>query len=101
MKLASNDMHDAQFVSVKTLARHWDCSRTTVSRLLEEAGVQAYYFGGGRNGAERLLTRDVDAFPKSVELPRDLAKTATCSARWRGVRQIAALARNDVRECAR
>jgi len=41
------------FVSVKTLARLWDCSRTTVSRLLERAGVPAYYFGRGRNGSKR------------------------------------------------
>ena len=67
MTHASNDMHGAQFVSVKTLAEHWDCSRTTVSRLLEEAGVQAHYFGRGRNGTKRFLKRDVDAFLESVE----------------------------------
>ena len=58
---------DAHFVSVKTLAQQWDCSRSTVSRLLEQAGVQAYYFGRGRNGSKRYLRRDVEAFLDSVE----------------------------------
>ena len=58
---------DARFVSVKTLAGQWDCSRSTVSRLLKKAGVQAYYFGRGRNGSKRYLRRDVEAFLDSVE----------------------------------
>lgn len=58
---------DARFVSVKTLAEQWDCSRTTVSRLLERAGVQAYYFGAGRNGAKRYLRADVEHFLSHVE----------------------------------
>ena len=58
---------DASFVSVKTLAKQWDCSRTTVSRLLEQAGVQAYYFGTGRNGAKRYLKTDVENFLSRVE----------------------------------
>ena len=58
--------HTAAFVSVKTLAANWDCSRTTVSRLLDEAGVQAYYLGSGRNGSKRYLKADVDRFLQSV-----------------------------------
>jgi hypothetical protein len=58
--------HTAAFVSVKTLATNWDCSRTTVSRLLDEAGIQAYYLGGGRNGSKRYLKTDVDQFLQSV-----------------------------------
>lgn len=58
---------DANFVSVRTLAKQWDCSRTTVARLLERAGVQAYYFGSGRNGSTRYLRADVERFLSSVE----------------------------------
>jgi hypothetical protein len=58
---------DARFVSVKTLARQWDCSRTTVCRLLEEAGVPAFFLGKGRNGAKRYREADVEAFLRSVE----------------------------------
>jgi hypothetical protein len=59
--------HTSRFVSLKTLAAQWDCSRTTVARLLEDAGVEAYYFGKGRNGAKRYLRNDVDAFLCSLE----------------------------------
>ena len=58
---------DALFVSVKTLARQWDCSRTTVCRLLEQAGVTAFFLGKGRNGAKRYRKTDVDAFLQSIE----------------------------------
>lgn len=58
--------HIEAFVSVKTLAANWDCSRTTVSRLLETAGIQAYYLGSGRNGSKRYLKADVDQFLQSV-----------------------------------
>ncbi len=54
-------------MSVKTLAKQWDCSRTTVSRVLEEEGVQAYYFGRGRNGPKRYLKQDVDRFLSRLE----------------------------------
>lgn len=58
--------HPALFVSVKTLAESWDCSRTTVSRILDGAGMRAYYFGGGPNGAKRYLRSDVDRFLQSL-----------------------------------
>jgi hypothetical protein len=58
---------DALFVSVKTLARQWDCSRTTVCRLLEQAGVPAFFLGRGRNGSKRYLKTDVESFLSSVE----------------------------------
>lgn len=56
----------AAFVSVKTLSESWDCSRTTVSRILEGAGVRAYYFGSGPNGAKRYRRADVDRFLQSL-----------------------------------
>ena len=58
--------YNAVFVSVKTLAANWECSRTTVSRILEEAGISAYYLGSGRNGSKRYLKADVDQFLQSV-----------------------------------
>jgi hypothetical protein len=58
---------EARFVSVKTLAKQWDCSRTTVSRLLERAAVRAFYFGRGRNGSKRYLRSDIEAFLAQLE----------------------------------
>jgi len=65
----SETQHQAEqrFVSVKTLASLWDGSRTTVSRLLERAGVRAYYFGRGRNGSKRYRKADIDLYLKQVE----------------------------------
>lgn len=61
-QLDMSDRSTVRFISIKTLARLWDCSRTTVSRLLDEAGVKAYYFGRGRNGSKRYLKEDVDRY---------------------------------------
>lgn len=55
-----------RFVSVKTLALEWDCSKTTVSRLLDAAGIPAYYFGGGGNGAKRYRRQDVDDYLRHI-----------------------------------
>ncbi len=57
------------FIGVKALATNWDCSRTTVSRILEEAGIHPYYFGSGRNGPKRYLKADTDHFLRSLPQP--------------------------------
>jgi hypothetical protein len=67
MTVSDTRVHSEQFVSVKTLAKQWDCSRTTVTRLLEQAGVKAYYFGHGRTGSKRYLKDDIDRFLAGVE----------------------------------
>jgi len=67
MAVAEPRTHADQFVSVKTLARQWDCSRTTVTRLLDQAGVPAYYFGRGRTGSKRYLKDDIDRFLTRIE----------------------------------
>ncbi|MCB9852836.1 MAG: hypothetical protein H6819_07050 [Phycisphaerales bacterium] len=67
--IGEDEVTDAchRFVSVKTLAAEWDCSKTTVSRLLEAAGVPAYYFGSGRNGAKRYRRQDVDEYLRHID----------------------------------
>jgi len=67
MAVAEPRTHADQFVSVKTLAKQWDCSRTTVTRLLDQAGVPAYYFGRGRTGSKRYLKDDIDRFLTRIE----------------------------------
>lgn len=66
--------HTAGFVSVKTLAESWDCSRTTVSRILDGAGVRAFYFGSGPNGAKRYRRGDVDRFLQSLPQSEPVAR---------------------------
>lgn len=63
----TKDQSGELFVSVKTLAAQWDCSKTTVSRRLDEAGVPAYYFGRGRNGSKRYKKEDIDRYVKNLE----------------------------------
>ena len=58
----TKDQSGELFVSVKTLAAQWNCSKTTVSRLLDKAGVPAFYFGRGRNGLKRYKKEDIDRF---------------------------------------
>ena len=67
MKTAPQSQHDSRFVSLKTLAERWDCSRTNVSRMLDQAGVKAYFFGHGRNGSKRYRKGDIDHFLRNVE----------------------------------
>ena len=67
MTVSGTSKQSDSFVSLKTLAKQWDCSRSTVSRLLEQAGVQAYYFGRGRNGSKRYRRTDVERFLADVE----------------------------------
>ncbi|GJQ28064.1 MAG: hypothetical protein HBSAPP02_30960 [Phycisphaerae bacterium] len=55
------------FVSMKSLAAQWNCSKTTVSRLLDKAGVPAFYFGRGRNGLKRYKKEDIDRFLQNLE----------------------------------
>jgi biotin operon repressor len=67
MATARSEKLTARFVSVKTLAQQWDCSRTAVNRMLQQAGVQAFYFGQGRNGAKRYRVEDVERFLSTIE----------------------------------
>lgn len=63
----NKDQSGELFVSVKTLAARWDCSKTTASRLLDKAGVPAFYFGRGRNGSKRYKKEDIDRFLQNLE----------------------------------
>lgn len=48
-----SDDADREFISLKALARRWDCSRSTVRRILQRAGVRAYFLNDSRNGTLR------------------------------------------------
>ncbi len=63
----TKDQSGESFVSLKTLAAQWNCSKTTVSRLLDKAGVPAFYFGRGRNGLKRYKKEDIDRFVQNLD----------------------------------
>lgn len=67
MPTAHTIKHHTKFISLKTLAEQWDCSRNTVTRILEEAGVIAYYLRPGCSATKRYLKRDIDRFLNRLE----------------------------------
>jgi len=52
-------------VSARNLATRWQCHPATVSRILERAGVHAYYLGSGKNGMKRYRLDEVEVFMAS------------------------------------
>ncbi len=51
-----------QLVSDQELAREWGCHRSTVSRLLREAGVQPLYLSKKPGGTKRYRRSEIDAY---------------------------------------
>ena len=54
-----------QFVSTVELAARWRCSRSTVRRIVDRAGIGTFYLGEGRNGMVRYSLKDVLEFELS------------------------------------
>ena len=53
------------FVSPKELATRWQCSRSSVDRIAERAGLSRVFLGQGRNGMVRFRRDEVEAFEAS------------------------------------
>lgn len=49
-------------VSEKQLAMWWACHRSTVARLLREAGIHPVYLGQNAKGLKRYLLSDIEKF---------------------------------------
>lgn len=58
----TRDLRSHQMVSLRTLAKLWDCHPASVRRILARAGVPAYLLGGGRKGMVRFRLSDVKEF---------------------------------------
>jgi len=52
------------FVSPKTLAERWQCSRASVDRITRRAGMTRLCLGKGKNGMVRYLWKEVIAYEK-------------------------------------
>src|SRR3954454_23224425 len=57
---------DSIYVSLKTVSRLLDASRSSARRWLNEAGVRPFSVGRGRNGAVRYRGRDVRLWLESL-----------------------------------
>lgn len=55
----------AVYLSPKELADRWRCSRPTVTRIAERAGLRRFCLGEGRNGIVRYLRNEVEAYEAS------------------------------------
>ena len=53
------------YLSPKDLADRWRCSRPTVARIAERAGLRRFCLGEGRNGIVRYLRKEVEAYEAS------------------------------------
>ena len=64
-KRAIADANPSAYLSPKDLADRWRCSRPTVSRIAERAGLSRFFLGEGRNGVVRYLRKEVEAYEES------------------------------------
>ena len=58
----ASGLEPVRLVSARTLANEWQCSVSTVHRLLERARLKPYYLHDGRNGTKRYRREDVNGF---------------------------------------
>lgn len=50
------------YLAPKELAERWRCSRSSVARITERAGLSRLYLGEGRNGMVRYRREEVEAY---------------------------------------
>lgn len=62
----------SQLISEKTLAKQWDCHRTTVARLLRRVGIRPYYMGDSKNGLKRYALHEIQTFLEESQVPPQL-----------------------------
>lgn len=53
------------FISPKELAERWRCSRSSVDRIAERAGLKRLYLGVGRCGMVRYMREEVEKYEES------------------------------------
>lgn len=53
------------YLSPREVAERWRCSRSTVDRVAQRAGLTRLYLGEGRNGVVRYVKKEVEAYEAS------------------------------------
>ena len=59
---------DGMMISPKQLAQRWGVSASTVSRICERAGINAYYLGEGKNGTIRYRLREIASYEERCKV---------------------------------
>jgi hypothetical protein len=54
--------HSSPYLSPRSLAKRWQCSRSSVDRIARRAGLTRVCLGEGRNGMVRYLREEVEAY---------------------------------------
>lgn len=65
MKRADTKTAPPPFFSPKELAERWRCSRSSVDRIAERAGLKRLYLGVGRRGMVRYIREEVERYEES------------------------------------
>jgi hypothetical protein len=55
----------SEYVAPKELAKRWQCSRTSVDRIAQRAGLTRLCLGEGKNGMVRYVRGEVIAYEQS------------------------------------
>jgi hypothetical protein len=53
---------DPPYLAPRELQERWRCSRSSVDRIAQRAGLTRFCLGEGRNGIVRYSRREVEAF---------------------------------------
>lgn len=53
------------YCSPKELAKRWQCSRSSVDRIAQRAGMTRLCLGDGPNGMVRYIRKEVEAYEQS------------------------------------
>jgi uncharacterized protein YndB with AHSA1/START domain len=56
---------ESPYVAPKELAKRWQCSRTSVDRIAQRAGLTRLCLGEGKNGMVRYVRGEVIAYEQS------------------------------------
>lgn len=56
------------YMTPKELAKRWQCSRTSVDRIAQRAGLTRVCLGEGKNGIVRFIRKEVVAYETSSQV---------------------------------
>lgn len=62
MRQTNTQIEPSPYLSPKELAARWRCSRSSVDRIAQRAGLSRLFLGEGRNGIVRYIREEVEAY---------------------------------------
>ena len=62
MTSRSDVVAESPYISPRELVKRWKCSRSSVDRIAQRAGLRRVCLGEGRNGLIRYIRKEVEAY---------------------------------------